>query len=215
MALPVTVYEPATVTWPSGERVTFTREGQVVTALVDTGDSVQLSMLGQQPFPADYFKPFGSGQFLLTPDPRYALAVLDDYQGTTALTLVNFSDGPFTPGAVSWLAEDDTARAELIRRLIAYVTPGAHAAVADAAFAGECVDEALQLVARACGGTVVPIEIRDRAVIEAGSELFHRRQAPNGISQFAAPDGNPMRVARDPMNAARAILSPFLPLGFA
>lgn len=113
--------------------------------------------------------------------------------------------------------EQDDSRAALVERLTRYVTPEARSvAVADAGFIGECVDEALALVSRVIGTvTTVPGEIHDRAVIEAGSELFHRRAAPNGISQFAAPDGSQMRVARDPMNAARAIISPFLPLGFA
>lgn len=113
--------------------------------------------------------------------------------------------------------DQSEATAALIERLTRYVTPGARTVVeADAAFIGECVAEALGLVGQVVGTvTSVPTEIRDRAVIEVGSELYHRRQAPNGISQFATPDGAPMRVARDPMNAARAILGPFLPLGFA
>lgn len=106
-------------------------------------------------------------------------------------------------------------RDELTKRLTEYVTPGAHSTAVDTVFIGRCVDEALALVDAATGVYAVPTEIHDRAVIEAGSELFHRRAAPNGISQFAGGDGTPMRVARDPMNAARAILAPFLPMGFA
>lgn len=106
-------------------------------------------------------------------------------------------------------------RDDLIARLAKYVSPGANRAVIDNEYVGECVDEALALVTQMGSTHDVPEEIRSRAVIEAGSELFHRRQAPSGISQFAAPDGSAMRVARDPMNAARAILAPFLPLGFA
>lgn len=113
------------------------------------------------------------------------------------------------------MPDQDESTQQLIDRLIAYVTPGAHHVVTDADYIGECVAEALALVAQACGANVVPAEIHDRAVIEAGSELFHRRQSPSGISQFAAPDGSAMRIARDPMNAARTILAPFLPLGFA
>lgn len=110
---------------------------------------------------------------------------------------------------------DQDERAALIARLTDYVTPGAHSAAADAEFIGSCVDEALALVGQACGTNTVPAEIRQRAVVEAGSELYHRRQSPSGISQFAAPDGSAMRIARDPMNAARTILAPFLPMGFA
>lgn len=113
--------------------------------------------------------------------------------------------------------DQSTGRDKLIERLTRYVTPGARNVVeADASFIGECVDEALALVGQIIGtATTVPGVIRDRAVIEAGSELFHRRAAPNGISQFAAPDGGQMRVARDPMNTARVIIAPYLPLGFA
>lgn len=117
--------------------------------------------------------------------------------------------------------QEQSERDKLIERLTAYVAPGAaNVAVPDAEFIGECVDQALALVGQACrdaGGQLadVPDEIRSRAAIEAGSELFHRRAAPNGISQFAAPDGGQLRIARDPMNVARVILAPFLPLGFA
>lgn len=114
------------------------------------------------------------------------------------------------------MADQDTERAALIDRLTRYVTPGARTVVeSDAEFTGQCVDEAVALVGQVVGDATVPDEIRTRAVIEAGSELYHRRQAPNGISQFATPEGAPMRVARDPMNAARAILAPFLSMGFA
>ena len=57
--------------------------------------------------------------------------------------------------------------------------------------------------------------VQERAVLEVGSELFHRRNAPNGVAQFAALDGAPIRVARDPMVAARPLLSPYLGGGFA
>lgn len=110
---------------------------------------------------------------------------------------------------------DQSTPAELAERLKAYVTPGATHVVVDEAFVEQCIEEASALVAAAIGTANVPGEIVDRATVEAGSELFHRRQAPNGISQFAAPDGGHQRIARDPMNAARAILAPFLPLGFA
>lgn len=110
---------------------------------------------------------------------------------------------------------DQSTRAQLIERLTAYVTPGATVAVVDETFIEQCVDSASALVAKATKDAEVPSEILDTAIIEVGSELYHRRQAPNGISQFAAPDGSHQRIARDPMNAARAILAPFLPLGFA
>ena len=48
------------------------------------------------------------------------------------------------------------------------------------------------------------------STLEVASELFHRRNAPNGISQFADGQGNPVRVARDPMVAAYKTLSPYI-----
>lgn len=99
------------------------------------------------------------------------------------------------------------------------------ASPADDTFVDACLVTATALIAAHCGvevvggiisGSTVPEPVLDRSTLEVGSELFHRRQAPNGISQFASPDGGQaVRVARDPMVSARPILAPFLPLGFA
>lgn len=99
------------------------------------------------------------------------------------------------------------------------------ASPSDDAFTGACLATAKSLIAGHLGvkvidgivaESVVPEPVLDRATLEVGSELFHRRQAPNGIAQFASPDGGQaVRVARDPMVAARPILAPFMPLGFA
>ena len=51
------------------------------------------------------------------------------------------------------------------------------AAAADAEFVTECLDQADVLVGRFVGQVAVPTVVLDRAVIEVGSELFHRRQA--------------------------------------
>lgn len=104
---------------------------------------------------------------------------------------------------------------QLVEQLREYVTPEARHVAIDDAFVTSCATEARALVDRLIGTESVPAEIRTRAIIEAGSELFHKRQAPNGISQYADPAGTPMRIARDPLNVARVILQPFLPLGFA
>lgn len=61
----------------------------------------------------------------------------------------------------------------------------------------------------------VPAAVRERAILEVGAELFHRRQAPGGITQFAAEGGAPVRMARDPMLGAYPLLNRFLPGGFA
>ena len=76
-------------------------------------------------------------------------------------------------------------------------------------FVEQCWNEAIELVEAYIGELVVPAEIINRAKLECGSELFHRRSAPNGISQFAGFDGAPMRVARDPMVSARPLIDPF------
>lgn len=90
------------------------------------------------------------------------------------------------------------------------------APASDAMFVAECLGQANELVTRFVRQASVPSMILDRAVIEVGSELFHRRQAPNGIAQFATMEGqSPIRVARDPMIAAYPILQPFTGVGIA
>lgn len=110
----------------------------------------------------------------------------------------------------------DTELDELTQQLRGYVTPEARHVAVDEGFVRACAAEARRLVGQLIGtATGVPAEIRNRAIIEAGSELFHKRQAPNGISQYADAAGTPLRVAKDPMNVARVIVQPFLPLAFA
>jgi hypothetical protein len=97
--------------------------------------------------------------------------------------------------------------------LLAYVNGSA----TDNDFAEACLAEAIELVDLYVGTVVVPESIYDRAVKEVGSELFHRRQAPNGVAQFATPDAAPIRIARDPMVGAYPILNrvPGLGVGIA
>ena len=84
----------------------------------------------------------------------------------------------------------------------------------DQEFVTECWDDAYQLVWNFVGGADVPEQILERAILETGSELFHRRNAPSGIAQFASFDGAPIRVARDPMVGAYKILSKAMVMGF-
>lgn len=89
----------------------------------------------------------------------------------------------------------------------------------DTAYVEQCWGEALSLVT-AYVGTIDPVvaipdEILDRAYLEVGSELYHRRQAPNGVAQFSTFDGAPIRVARDPMVGAYPLLQRYLGLGIA
>lgn len=85
----------------------------------------------------------------------------------------------------------------------------------DAAYVEECWDQATSLVDAYVGGETIPVAVLDRAYLEVGSELYHRRQAPNGIAQFASMDGSPIRVARDPMLGAYPLLQRYMVLGIA
>lgn len=86
----------------------------------------------------------------------------------------------------------------------------------DDSFAAQCWEEAVELVGRYVGSATVPQTVLERAHLEVGSELFHRRNAPNGISQFATLDGSSaVRVARDPMVGAYPLLARYVGGGFA
>jgi hypothetical protein len=83
-------------------------------------------------------------------------------------------------------------------------------------FVSACWDEAVALVTKFVGTATVNADVLTRAYVECGSELFHRRSAPNGVAQFATLDGgSAVRVARDPMIAAYPILVPWVGLGVA
>lgn len=87
---------------------------------------------------------------------------------------------------------------------------------ADEEFLAMCWTEAETLVETYVGESYVPGEILHRATLEVGAELFHRRQAPGGITQFATVDGTaPVRMARDPMAGAYPLLDRFVAGGFA
>lgn len=93
--------------------------------------------------------------------------------------------------------------------------------VQDTAFVQTCWDEAEALVTQLINDSEleasIPPAILTRAKLEAGSELFHRRQAPNGVMQFAdlGMGGTTTRVARDPLVGVYPILARWLPGGFA
>lgn len=61
-------------------------------------------------------------------------------------------------------------------------------------------------------GVEVPEKIHDRAVLRCAVELFNQDKAPNGIvnQQYDAGNGEtgstPVRIGRDPMVGARALL---------
>ena len=76
----------------------------------------------------------------------------------------------------------------------------------DDEFTEQCWDEANYLVNNFADADDVPEDIMNRAYLECGSELYHRRSAPNGIAQFSSFDGSPMRIAKDPMNPVYPLL---------
>ena len=85
----------------------------------------------------------------------------------------------------------------------------------DAAYVEACYDQAVAMVDTFVGDAFVPDKVLLRAYLECGSELFHRRSAPNGIAQFGALDGTPIRVARDPMIGVYPVLRSYVGLPFA
>jgi hypothetical protein len=63
------------------------------------------------------------------------------------------------------------------------------------------------------GTAVVSTLILDRCYLECASELFHARNAPNGIAQYNDMTGAPVRIARDPMTRVYSLLAPWIPMG--
>lgn len=91
--------------------------------------------------------------------------------------------------------------------LISYVG----ASSIDHDFTQQCWIEAKAMVDAYIGSkTGIPTAIRDRAYLECGSELYHRRSAPNGVAQFSTFDGAAIRVARDPMVGVYPLLSRYI-----
>lgn len=82
----------------------------------------------------------------------------------------------------------------------------------DSDFMDSCLASGIAMVDRFIGTvTTVPADVVDQAVLMASSELYHRRSAPNGVTQFATMDGSaPVRVAKDPLTAITPILLPFV-----
>lgn len=78
-------------------------------------------------------------------------------------------------------------------------------------FVTNCLDAGLALVTRYIGAvTTVPSHIKDEAVLIASSELFYRRQSPQGVTQFATMDGSAIRAGKDPMTACVPLLQPWV-----
>lgn len=84
----------------------------------------------------------------------------------------------------------------------------------DDSYVQDCWNTATDLVNTFIGVNVVPATVSNRAILMCGSELFHARQAPNGIAQFSDFNGaTPIRIARDPMTPAYSLLSAYMVVG--
>ena len=86
----------------------------------------------------------------------------------------------------------------------------------DVSLLDDCLLQATALIAKYVGDNVVPVSVLDRAHIEVAADLYHRRNAPNGVvnAQFALADGGlggqAVRVTRDPMKSAYPLLRPWV-----
>lgn len=86
----------------------------------------------------------------------------------------------------------------------------------DSAFVASCWARADALVTQYIGSAVVPSAILDGAKLDVGSELYHRRNAPSGIAQFAVAGAeSPVRLARDPMTSVYPVLARWVGAGVA
>ncbi len=82
-------------------------------------------------------------------------------------------------------------------------------------FVESCWAQSVALVAAYVGEAVVPADVLKRAQIEVGAELFHRKSTKLGLAQFAMPDASPVRVLRDPVQAAYPLLARYMGPGVA
>lgn len=87
----------------------------------------------------------------------------------------------------------------------------------DEAFVAECWEQAQALVDAFVRNAKVPKPVLKLAYLQVGSELYHRRNAPSGIGQFATLDGGPVapRLARDPLTPVYPVLRRYVGGGFA
>ncbi|TPG09393.1 hypothetical protein [Curtobacterium flaccumfaciens] len=69
----------------------------------------------------------------------------------------------------------------------------------------------IALVDRATAGAVgIPDAVMDQCYLIAASEVHARQDAPQGVSQFAAMDGAPIRISRDPLTPVYPIIAPYV-----
>jgi hypothetical protein len=80
----------------------------------------------------------------------------------------------------------------------------------DDQYVEDCWDIGKDLVASYIQSANIPPQVLRRAYMEVGSELYHRRNAPMGISQYASYDGSPIRIARDPLIGVYPLLNRYM-----
>lgn len=80
----------------------------------------------------------------------------------------------------------------------------------DDTFIERCFDDATELVNDYVGEVYVPEARLALAILKTGAELYSQRDAPQGVSQFSDVNNNPVRVARDPLVAAKPILRKYV-----
>jgi hypothetical protein len=100
--------------------------------------------------------------------------------------------------------------ATLATRLAQHV--GATRAGADReTYLKSCATEAIDLVTQIVGQREVPKSILERAMVEAGADLYWRQQARNGVATYESEGAlETVRVGLDPSRSARAVLAPWL-----
>lgn len=79
-------------------------------------------------------------------------------------------------------------------------------------FLRTCLDTATTLVDTYIGSATVPAAVKESAVLEVGSKLYQRRNAPDGSYSDPTLTPTPM-VARDPMVTAYPILNRYIVAG--
>ncbi|TCU48342.1 hypothetical protein [Curtobacterium sp. PhB146] len=82
-------------------------------------------------------------------------------------------------------------------------------------FTTGCAKRAAELVKAYIGAVTVPGDIIDGAVLEVGSELYHRRKSPNGVAQFGTEGTPSVFTARDPLVRVYPVLDQWVPRGLA
>ena len=84
---------------------------------------------------------------------------------------------------------------------------------ADDEFLEGCIQTAANLVNIYIGTAAVPEAVLDNVYMSVSADIYMRRNAPQGISQFASFDGAAIRIARDPLQGAYPIINRYVGAG--